>query len=153
MNSLFWHDYETSGTDPARDRPLQFAGLRTDPDLQPLGDPVRLYCQPDPLLLPHPAACLITGISPQRARREGARFESGPRTAARPCDPDDIYLAVRALHRRGDLLAAHLRTLARYGALERTPDSRLAEERPHLRLWSEALDRLGDHLRAKGNVE
>lgn len=71
MNSLFWHDYETSGTDPARDRPLQFAGLRTDPDLQPLGDPVRLYCQPDPLLLPHPAACLITGISPQRARREG----------------------------------------------------------------------------------
>lgn len=92
-------------------------------------------------------------VRTQRARREGARFESGPRTAARPCDPDDIYLAVRALHRRGDLLAAHLRTLARYGALERTPDSRLAEERPHLRLWSEALDRLGDHLRAKGIVE
>ena len=74
MNSLFWHDYETSGTDPARDRPLQFAGLRTDPDLQPLGDPVRLYCQPDPLLLPHPAACLITGITPQIALERGAPF-------------------------------------------------------------------------------
>lgn len=92
-------------------------------------------------------------VRAQRARREGARFESGPRTAARPCDPDDIYLAVRALYRRGDLLAAHLRTLARYGTLERLPDTRLAEERPHRRLWAEAMDRLGDYLRAKGIVE
>lgn len=83
MNSLFWHDYETSGTDPARDRPLQFAGLRTDPDLRPLGEPVSLYCQPDPLLLPQPAACLITGISPQRARRQGL---PEPEFAARVAD-------------------------------------------------------------------
>lgn len=71
MATLFWHDYETTGTDPARDRPLQFAGLRTDLDLEPVGEPVQFHCQPDPLLLPHPAACLITGISPQRAQREG----------------------------------------------------------------------------------
>ncbi len=71
MKTLFWHDYETSGTDPARDRPFQFAGLRTGPNLEPMGEPVGFYCQPDPLLLPHPVACLITGISPQRAQREG----------------------------------------------------------------------------------
>jgi beta-ketodecanoyl-[acyl-carrier-protein] synthase len=30
-NSFFWHDYETFGRVPRRDRPAQFAGLRTDP--------------------------------------------------------------------------------------------------------------------------
>jgi exonuclease I len=26
QNTLYWHDYETFGLDPARDRPVQFAG-------------------------------------------------------------------------------------------------------------------------------
>ena len=69
--SFFWHDYETSGTDPRRDRPVQFAGQRTTLDLEPVGDPVSIYCKPASDTLPHPAACLITGISPQLAEREG----------------------------------------------------------------------------------
>lgn len=71
MTTLYWHDYETSGIDPARDRPLQFAGVRTDENLELVGTPLRLYCQPDPDLLPQPAACLLTGITPQKAAREG----------------------------------------------------------------------------------
>ncbi|MGE3296828.1 MAG: exodeoxyribonuclease I [Porticoccaceae bacterium] len=71
MTTLYWHDYETSGIDPARDRPLQFAGVRTDEELNPIGSSLRLYCQPDPDLLPQPAACLLTGITPQLAAREG----------------------------------------------------------------------------------
>ena len=31
--SFFWHDYETFGRDPRLDRPAQFAGIRTDLDL------------------------------------------------------------------------------------------------------------------------
>ena len=31
--TFFWHDYETFGADPRRDRPAQFAGIRTDADL------------------------------------------------------------------------------------------------------------------------
>ncbi len=69
--TLYWHDYETWGADPRRDRPAQFAGLRTDPDLQPLEDPLVIYCRPPEDGLPHPEACLITGITPQRARRDG----------------------------------------------------------------------------------
>lgn len=69
--SFFWHDYETSGTDPRRDRLVQFAGQRTTLELEPLGEPVSIYCKPAPDVLPHPAACLITGISPQQAEREG----------------------------------------------------------------------------------
>lgn len=71
MKSFYWHDYETSGIDPARDRPLQFAGLRTDEDLNPVGDPLVIYCKPAADCLPHPAAALVTGITPQKALAEG----------------------------------------------------------------------------------
>ncbi|WP_299020233.1 exonuclease domain-containing protein, partial [uncultured Tepidimonas sp.] len=63
--TFFWHDYETFGADPKRDRPAQFAGLRTDAQLQPIGEPVVWYCQPTPDYLPDPESCLITGITPQ----------------------------------------------------------------------------------------
>lgn len=69
--SMLWYDYETTGTDTVRDRPAQFAALRTDLDLQPAGEPVTLYCAPAPDVLPHPEACLITGITPQDAARDG----------------------------------------------------------------------------------
>ena len=70
-DSFYWHDYETSGTDPARDRPLQFAGRRTDAELKPVGEPLVIYCRPTDDLLPQPEACLVTGISPQLARERG----------------------------------------------------------------------------------
>lgn len=69
--SFLWHDYETFGADPRRDRPAQFAALRTDAELNEIGDPIELYCKPADDYLPHPAACLITGITPQKARRKG----------------------------------------------------------------------------------
>ncbi|MEH6592024.1 MAG: exodeoxyribonuclease I [Halioglobus sp.] len=69
--TFYWHDYETFGTDPARDRPVQFAGLRTDEDLNIIGDPLVIYSRPSNDVLPHPMACLITGITPQTALAEG----------------------------------------------------------------------------------
>ncbi len=69
--SFFWHDYETFGSDPRRDRPAQFAGIRTDENLEPIAEPVVWYCRPTDDLLPHPEACRITGITPQLARRKG----------------------------------------------------------------------------------
>ncbi len=69
--SFFWHDYETFGTDPRRDRPVQFAGQRTTLELEPAGEPVSFFCKPARDVLPQPAACLITGITPQFAEREG----------------------------------------------------------------------------------
>lgn len=69
--SFFWHDYETFGADPSRDRPSQFAGIRTDTDFNIIGDPLVLYCKPAADMLPHPQACLITGITPQIAAQQG----------------------------------------------------------------------------------
>jgi exodeoxyribonuclease-1 len=69
--SLYWHDYETFGIDPQRDRPSQFAGVRTDVDLNIIDDPLVVYCKPPADYLPHPEACLLTGISPQLAEAKG----------------------------------------------------------------------------------
>ena len=70
-NTFYWHDYETFGTSPALDRPSQFAGIRTDQELNVIGDPLVIYCKPAADVLPNPEACLITGISPQLAREKG----------------------------------------------------------------------------------
>ncbi len=69
--SLYWHDYETFGIDPARDRPVQFAGIRTDEELNIVGEPLVLYCRPSDDMLPQPESCLVTGITPQKALAEG----------------------------------------------------------------------------------
>ena len=69
--SLYWHDYETFGVDPRRDGPAQFAGLRTDLELNPVGEPLQLYCRPPLDRLPSPEACLVTGITPQLAQERG----------------------------------------------------------------------------------
>ncbi len=69
--TFYWHDYETFGTDSRRDRPSQFAGQRTDANLEPVGEPLSVLCRPAPDVLPQPVSCLITGITPQRAQHEG----------------------------------------------------------------------------------
>ena len=69
--TIFWHDYETWGVDPRRDRAVQFAGIRTNLDLEIVGDPVMFYCKPTTDFIPHPDALLVTGITPQLANREG----------------------------------------------------------------------------------
>jgi len=70
-NTLYWHDYETFGIDPKRDRPVQFAGIRTDEDLNIIGEPLVIYCRPANDFLPNPQACMVTGIAPQLALTEG----------------------------------------------------------------------------------
>lgn len=71
MNTLYWHDYETFGIDPKYDRPSQFAGIRTDEDLNIIGESLMIYCKQANDSLPHPQACLITGITPQEANEKG----------------------------------------------------------------------------------
>lgn len=70
-DTFYWHDYETFGANPTRDRPVQFAGLRTDAELNVIGDPLVIFCRPANDFLPHPQACLVTGITPQQALAEG----------------------------------------------------------------------------------
>ncbi len=70
-NSIYWYDFETFGINPQLDRLSQFAGIRTDEGLNIISDPLTLYCKPAEDCLPDPQACLITGITPQKALAEG----------------------------------------------------------------------------------
>lgn len=70
-SSLFWYDYETTGINPRCDRPLQVAGIRTDEQLNEIAEPLNIYCQPSDDILPHPAACLVTGITPSTLAQQG----------------------------------------------------------------------------------
>ncbi|MCR5760842.1 MAG: exodeoxyribonuclease I [Sphaerochaetaceae bacterium] len=72
VESFFWYDLETFGTDPFNDRIAQFAGMRTDPALNPIGDPVMLYCRLSPDYIPNRFACEVTGITPQTLKEKNA---------------------------------------------------------------------------------
>ena len=70
-STLLWHDYETWGMDPRRDRPAQFAAVRTNAALEETDEPIMLYCRPTDDFLPHPEAVMLTGIAPQEAAAKG----------------------------------------------------------------------------------
>ena len=69
--SFYWHDYETFGISPSKDRPVQFAGIRTDLDFNIIEEPFEVFCKPADDFLPNPEACLVTGITPQQAIKQG----------------------------------------------------------------------------------
>lgn len=70
-DTMYWHDYETTGTDAARDRPAQFAGIRTDLELNVLSESPVLYCKLSDDILPVPEAMLVTGIGPSELTQKG----------------------------------------------------------------------------------
>lgn len=69
--SFFFYDLETSGFGARSARIMQFAGQRTDMDLQPIGDPVNCLIKLSPDVLPDPDAVLLTGITPQQTLADG----------------------------------------------------------------------------------
>lgn len=69
--TFYWYDYETFGLDTVRDRPAQFAGMRTTLDFESVTEPEEFYCRPSPEYLPNVMACVLTGITPQEAFEKG----------------------------------------------------------------------------------
>ncbi|XOV87341.1 MAG: exodeoxyribonuclease I [Pseudomonadota bacterium] len=72
-SSIYWYDFETTGTDAARDRAIQFAGVRTDLDLKVVGEPLELLCYPGDDVIPSPEAMLVTGIRMSALEQAGLR--------------------------------------------------------------------------------
>ncbi|WP_111977797.1 exodeoxyribonuclease I [Algibacillus agarilyticus] len=69
--TILWYDFETWGASPKKDRPCQFAAIRTNLNFEPIGKPINIYCYPAADYLPNPEACLITGITPQLTFKKG----------------------------------------------------------------------------------
>jgi exodeoxyribonuclease I len=69
--TFFFYDLETSGVNPRTSRIMQFAGQRTDADLNPIGEPYNILIKLNEDILPEPDAILITGITPQQTIQDG----------------------------------------------------------------------------------
>lgn len=69
--TFFFYDLETSGLDPRNDRIMQFAGQRTDMELDPVGEPYNLFVKLNDDTLPSPEALMVTGITPQQTVTDG----------------------------------------------------------------------------------
>lgn len=50
---------------------MQFAGQRTDEQLNPIGDPYNIFVRLSQDILPDPGAIMVTGITPQDTQQEG----------------------------------------------------------------------------------
>lgn len=70
-NSFFFYDLETSGLSPRESRIMQFAGQRTDLELNPIGEPVNLLVKLSDDTLPSPYAIAVTKITPQSTQADG----------------------------------------------------------------------------------
>ncbi len=69
--TFYFYDLETSGIDSRFDRIMQFAGQRTDANLQPIGEPHNILVKLTDDIVPSPDAVLITGITPQKTHQDG----------------------------------------------------------------------------------
>ncbi len=69
--TYFFYDLETSGLNPREDRIMQFAGIRTDLNFNPIGEPYNVLVKLNDDTLPNPDALMVTGITPQQTVAEG----------------------------------------------------------------------------------
>jgi exodeoxyribonuclease-1 len=69
--TFFFYDLETSGLSGRDDRIMQFAGIRTDMELNRVGKPVNILVKLGDDVLPSPDAIMVTGISPQQTKSDG----------------------------------------------------------------------------------
>jgi exodeoxyribonuclease-1 len=97
--TFLWHDYETFGANSRLDRPAQFAAIRTNVQLEPVGESINWYCQPPRDVLPHPIASLITGITPQEALRKGCiEAEFAEKIHAEMMEPGTCTAGYNSIH-------------------------------------------------------
>jgi exodeoxyribonuclease-1 len=69
--TFYFFDLETSGFSARNDRIMQFAGQRTDLNLNLIGAPDNILVKMTPDILPQPDAVLVHGITPQQTLTEG----------------------------------------------------------------------------------
>lgn len=69
--TFYFYDLETSGFSARDARIMQFAGQRTDLDMNPVGAPHNILIRMTDEIIPEPDAILVTGITPQKTLQDG----------------------------------------------------------------------------------
>jgi exodeoxyribonuclease I len=91
--TFYFYDLETTGINSRTGRIMQFAGQRTDSELNNIGEPDNILIKLTNEILPDPDAIMITGITPQSTMSEGlteAEFMHYFEDAI--CLPDTIFV-------------------------------------------------------------
>lgn len=84
--SLFFYDLETSGLHARTQRIMQFAGQRTDKNMELIGEPVNVLVKLSDDILPEPYAITVTGITPQQTLSDGREDRLREREISRTQD-------------------------------------------------------------------
>lgn len=106
--TFFFYDLETSGLDARHSRIMQFAGIRTDLELNPIGDPYNILVKLNDDTLPSPEALMVTGITPQQTHADGvAEAEFARLLNDEICTPDTITVGFNNI-RFDDEFVRHL---------------------------------------------
>ncbi|WP_108125257.1 exodeoxyribonuclease I [Saccharospirillum mangrovi] len=106
--SFLWYDYETWGIQPRRDGIAQFAAVRTDADLNVIGEPVDWKCQPLPDTVVSPDAALITGLNPADCAATGlSEWEFADRIQKLMAEPGSCVCGYNSI-RFDDEFSRHL---------------------------------------------
>lgn len=91
--TFFFYDLETSGLDPRSSRIMQFAGIRTDMDLHPIGEPYNVLVKLSDDTIPSPEALMVTGITPQQTQMDGlTEAEFSKLISEEICTPETIMV-------------------------------------------------------------
>lgn len=69
--TFFFYDLETSGLSARDARIMQFAGIRTTMELEPIGEPYNVFVKLADDTLPSPEAIMVTNITPQQTQADG----------------------------------------------------------------------------------
>lgn len=96
--TLFFYDLETSGVDPREQRIMQFAGQRTDLDLNEIDEPFNILIKLTDDILPDPYAIMVTGILPQKTFEEGVTEAEFLRVFTKDiATPDTIFIGYNTI--------------------------------------------------------
>jgi exodeoxyribonuclease-1 len=108
MKTYFFYDLETSGLDARADRVMQFAGQRTDLELNPIGAPVNFLVRLADDTLPSPYAIMVTKITPQATLADGlSEAEFAHKLQTEIFTPDTIAVGYNSV-RFDDEFVRHL---------------------------------------------
>lgn len=106
--SFFFYDLETSGLSGSDDRIMQFAGQRTDINLNPIENPFNILVKLEDDTLPSPSAILTTKITPQKTLEEGvSERELAEKLTTEIFTPNTIVLGFNS-NRFDDKFIQHL---------------------------------------------
>lgn len=107
--TFFFYDLETSGLDPRQSHIMQFAGIRTDMELNPIGEPYNVLVKLSDDTLPSPEALMVTGITPQQTQMDGySEAEFAQLITEEICKEDTIMVGFNNIRFDDEFIRYHL---------------------------------------------